>query len=230
MNEEEFQVTTVEEACKGDIMLTSTYNIIFTNELACSEVNNLLSKVRKSPYYRQNIKKETKLLLNIYQDFERMMKRVAGPRIYFLSDASQTVEEECGPFVDMMRDSLRKRFEDAGHPESELMGCAETARVMTQLACSNLDYRINEMEKRGINEARLVSYMRMTSVFNQTAYLTDLLYQQTKGGKFLGGVDCSKDFLSLKSIRSIEKRLTDANLIAKAIRTGSELNPTSYSD
>ena len=76
--DEELRTGSVEEATKNDIQLTSTYNILITNELALSYITSAISYIKESPKYRQRIKQETKRLETITQEFEKMMRELNG--------------------------------------------------------------------------------------------------------------------------------------------------------
>ena len=215
--DEELKVCDVQEACKEDILLTSIYNIIFTNDLACSRIADAVYHIKQSGKYRQLIKKETNRLQQLTKEFEKMMSWIAGPRLGFMADANQVVEDECKIHIDGMRLGMKREFKKVGHSNPDMMSHIEMARTFSEMACVNLDCRIKEMLTRGVPEANRMKYMRMTDIFKAVDRLCELLYEG-------GNIDLNKNELCISSLRLIEVKLTDANLIAKAIVDSENIN------
>lgn len=219
MNEEyQDMICELTEATEESIVITSTYNILFTNELALATLVVALFHIKESKHYKQEVKKETKRLEKYRKDFEKRLSEIIGPRGNFYADANQTIEDECNEHLDNIRNGMMRAFEKAGHAESELMSYIELARTITEMACVNLDYRINEMKKNGIKESSHLTYLRMTDAFKYIDRISRLTYK----GNYVNLNQC-EDCVS--SLREMEKKLTDANLLAKAIVESNKLNP-----
>lgn len=43
-----------------NVTLTAVYNILFTNDVVCGLVVDFISQLKKSPYYRFNVKQQAK--------------------------------------------------------------------------------------------------------------------------------------------------------------------------
>ena len=65
----------MEEQIKRDtaenFTLTAVYNILFTNDIVCGLVVDLISQLKKSSHYRFNVKQLTKRIENEMQKYEK---------------------------------------------------------------------------------------------------------------------------------------------------------------
>ena len=221
-------VQEITKACKEDILLTSIYNILFTNDLAFGRIAELIYQLKISNQYKLRIKQETTRLLKQVKELEKIITEVAGPRIEFLADANQVIEEKCNPHIKLMRIGMNREFKNSGHPHPKLMSYYEAARTLTEMACVNLDYRIKEMNERGIPGAKRVSYLRMTEIFKSIDRLGDLLLVGANGQNKVKGFNLNTNALCMSSIKLLEAILTDAETIGKAISEGERLNPRTF--
>lgn len=217
MNEEE-NVCSLDEATDENITVTCIYNIILTNDLACARVASFLYHVKKSPQYKQQVKQEVKRLEKLTQIYERMLIEVAAVRAGFLSDVTQTSEEELDRDIELLRYSIEHEFLKSKCSNARLMSYVELAYIICQYACLSLDKRIQEMKARNIPDAERVSYLRITDIFKSVSRLSEMLFEG-------GCVRLNNSFSCKTGMRIIEKKLTDAHLIAKAINAADALNP-----
>lgn len=217
MNEDVY-VCSLDEATDENITVTCIYNIILTNDLACARVANFLYHIKKSPQYKQQVKQEVKRLEKLTKTYERILMEVAAVRGEFLSDITQTAEEELGRDIELLRYSIEHEFLKSKCSNARLMSYVELACIMCQYACISLDKRIQEMKARNIPDAERVSYLRITDIFKSVSRLSEMLFEG-------GYVRLNNSFSCRTGLHIIEKKLTDAHLIAKAINTADALNP-----
>ena len=226
MNEAEDPIIKeVTEAATEDIALTATYNILFTNDLAFSRIAELIYQVKKSPYYKQEVKKDVNRIFLARKEFETRITQVIGPQIEFFSDTTQTIEEECSSYITQMRNHICEELQKAGHPNAVLMSYAETAYTLTQLACVNLDYRIREMKQRRVPECERIKWLRITGIYQLVGSFCRILNKATKCNQHIDFVDLNQCEGCKSALRSLEKKLTDAHVIARAIAEGEKNNP-----
>lgn len=215
---EELRTGSVEEATKNDIQLTGTYNILITNELALSYITSAISYIKESPKYRQRIKQETKRLETITQKFEEMMREIYGPRTGFLSDVAQFIEDECKVNIQQIETAMYEGFKNINHSRPLTMATIEIARTLCELAVVNHKYRIKEMIERGVTDTNQLNYLKMSDMLKSTTRLAELYFEG-------GNINLNKSLICKTALRMIERKLTDAKLIAQAIVEADKLNP-----
>lgn len=216
--DEELRTGNIEEVSINDIQLTGTYNILITNELALSWITTAISYIKESPKYRQRIKQETKRLETITQKFEEMMREIYGPRTGFLSDVAQFIEDECKVNIQQIETAMYEGFKILNHSRPLTMAAIEIARTLCELAVVNHKHRIKEMTERGVTDTNQLNYLEMADMLKSTTRLAELYFEG-------GNINLNKSLICKTALRMIERKLTDAKLIAQAIVEADKLNP-----
>lgn len=203
--------------------LTATYNILVTNEVMLAQIYEAIYHVKHSDQYKQKVKQVTNQLENIRAKIEKKIEEVAGPRIAFLSDVAQMVQDECQVNIDQIIEAITKEFDKINHPYPRLMAQVELARTFSELAIINLDLRYKELVERNVPDPKHIKWLKNKELLQLTTQLSELLF---KGGT----INLNKNLMCKTALRMIEIKLTDVKLIAKSITESNKLNPAKDSD
>lgn len=206
------------KATPEQFALTATYNILVTNELMLAQVYAAIYYVKHSDQYKQKVKQVTNQLEKIRAKLEKKIEEVAGPRIAFLSDVAQMVQDECQVNIDQIIEAITEEFAKINHPDPRLMAQVELARTFSELAIINLDYRYKELVERNVPDPKYILWIRDENFLRLTNRLSELLF---KGGV----VNLNKNIMCKTALRLLEIKLTDVKLIARSISESNKLNP-----
>lgn len=218
---EKTTVCSLDEATKENIAVTCTYNILFTNDMACSRIVDLLSLLRKTEGISFQAEQAAFRLEIQMKEYEKYMNGVYSSRAAFMADINQVIEDAISKEVEKLKDAIKNKFISSGCSHPVLMTAAEMAYLFIDFAVKGFDKRIKEMDERNVPDSGDLLYLRLTKFIKPAEELTQRLFD----GK---PVDLSNK-KTRKAIRTIIKKLTDAHLIAKAINEADELNPMSNS-
>lgn len=206
------------KATPEQFALTATYNILVTNELMLAQVYAAIYYVKHSDQYKQKVKQVTNQLEKIRAKLEKKIEEVAGPRIAFLSDVAQMVQDECQVNIDQIIEAITEEFAKINHPYPRLMAQVELARTFSELAIINLDLRYKELVERNVPDPKYILWIRDEDFLRLTNRLSELLF---KGGV----VNLNKNIMCKTALRLLEIKLTDVKLIARSISESNKLNP-----
>lgn len=206
------------KATPEQFALTATYNILVTNELMLAQVYEAIFHVKHSDQYKQKVKQVTNQLEKIRAKLEKKIEEVAGPRIAFLSDVAQMVQDECQVNIDQIIEAITEEFAKINHPYPRLMAQVELARTFSELAIINLDLRYKELVERNVPDPKYILWIRDEDFLRLTNRLSELLF---KGGV----VNLNKNIMCKTALRLLEIKLTDVKLIARSISESNKLNP-----
>ena len=71
-----------------NITLAAKYNILFTNDIVCSLIVEMLSALRKSELCRFRVKQQGNKLEQLMLQYEKKINKIAGHRAFFMADAN----------------------------------------------------------------------------------------------------------------------------------------------
>lgn len=74
-----------------NITLAAIYNILFTNDIVCSLIVEMLSELRKSRLCRFRVKQQGNKLEQLMLQYEKKINKIAGHRAFFMADANQSI-------------------------------------------------------------------------------------------------------------------------------------------
>ena len=149
-----------------------------------------------------------------------MMGEVFGETVYFFSDAVQIIEEELDPCFQELKEHMTEEFTRSNSSEPELMAALELAFFLTDYARVNFDKRIEELRSRHIPDCKNLEYLRSIKDFSPLIReLLHLVYD----GNFM---DLNNNQSCLLAVRNIERKLTDVQLIARALEEAKGLLDT----
>lgn len=217
MNCNKLTVAKMSEATQEDVAITCTYNILFTNDLACGRIQEMLFELKKSPLYKFKVKQEANRLKKLFVVFERIISEIAGNRIGFLADCNQAIEDECSTHIQNLRESMELHFEVNGQPNARLMSYIECARTFVHMACINIDCRIKDLEKFKLHYANRLNYLRMDEHLRYIDRLSELLFDG-------GNINLNENVACKINLRRIQSILTSSRMMAKAIQASEDLN------
>jgi hypothetical protein len=159
-----------------NITLAAIYNILFTNDIVCSLIVEMLSALRKSELCRFRIKQQGNKLEYLARQYEKKINKIAGHRAFFMADANQYIADEVQPDLLKMEYSIKMEFDKCRIENSALLAKVELTRCMAELACLSLDKRIEEVRSYN-KEVTGITYLRLTDAFKVLDELSDILYR-----------------------------------------------------
>lgn len=189
-----------------NITLAAIYNILFTNDIVCSLIVEMLSELRKSRLCRFRVKQQGNKLEQLMLQYEKKINKIAGHRAFFMADANQYMEY-----------SIKLEFDKCRIENSALLAKVELTRCMAELACLSLDKRIEEVRPYN-KEVTGITYLRLTDTLKVLDELSDILY---KGGY----CDLNQSDNCKRGMAIIQRKLTDCDIISRAINESDKLNP-----
>ena len=158
-----------------NITLAAIYNILFTNDIVCSLIVEMLSALRKSGLCRFRVKQQGNKLEQLMLQYEKKINKIAGHRAFFMADANQYIADEVQPDLLKMEYSIKMEFDKCRIENSALLAKVELTRCMAELACLSLDKRIEEVRPYN-KEVTGITYLRLTDTFKVLDELSDILY------------------------------------------------------
>lgn len=154
-----------------NITLAAIYNILFTNDIVCSLIVEMLSELRKSRLCRFRVKQQGNKLEQLMLQYEKKINKIAGHRAFFMADANQYIADEVQPDLLKMEYSIKLEFDKCRIENSALLAKVELTRCMAELACLSLDKRIEEVRPYN-KEVTGITYLRLTDTLK---YWTNFL-------------------------------------------------------
>ena len=211
------QVCSLNEATDENIEVTCIYNILFTNDMACSQVVNLLYHLRETQGISFQTEQAANRLEKQMKAYEKKMNEVYSVRASFIADANQVIEDAINKDIEELRQIVKGKLIESGCSHPILMTAAEMAHLFIDFAVCNFGNRSRDLDKRKIPVPSNLLYMRLDKLLKPAHEVCTLLFDGN-------GVNLNNK-KAKKAIRRIIKKLTDARLIAKAINVADTLNP-----
>ena len=153
----------------------------------------------------------------LFEHDEKKINKIAGHRAFFMADANQYVADEVQPDLLKMEYSIKMEFDKCRIENSALLAKVELTRCMAELACLSLDIRIEEVRPYN-KEVTGITYLRLTDTLKVLDELSDILY---KGGY----CDLNQSDNCKRGMAIIQRKLTDCDIISRAINESDKLNP-----
>lgn len=188
-----------------------TYNILFTNDLACGTIIEMMCQLRHSKIYRQRIKMLASVVDEHRHQYESFINRIICQSSVFFAEANDKFTELVQPHVEHLHDAIRKVFEDNHIENAEVLARMELARTMVGYACVQFDSRMKMLWNTD-NQFRSfrIKYMRMTNVRTWMDKLMSATQIERQ-------VDLNTPEVT-EALRRLEKHLSSANHIVEAIK------------
>lgn len=192
------------------LVIATTYNILFTNDIVCGLVVEAIGKTKKSPLYKQ----KTKQLLNMcsaeQRKYESFINRLIGDRDEFFANANDSFREDVDKHLNVLYYSIKQAFDKSRIEHSDVISSLEVSRTMCEFSCAQFDKRIEEL-KQADNQFKgfALEYMRMTPLLQK-------LHEVMRSLNIPVTVDLNTTNCTT-AINVLSKKLADGGIIAKAI-------------
>ena len=201
------------------IATAATYCILFTNDIACSLMVDLISDIKKSPMYRHETKKLTKGLEKALKLYERMMADTAKDKVAYLADACEIFTEEVSNDIKKFEYSLKRVLDKNDIDNAMLISQLECNRAILHFSIMSIDARVKEVMQYIQVSSKQLDYLKMEKCLYYVTSLCDVLCRQTDGG-----CDFNKDANCRLAFDIIQLKLTDCRRITNAIETACVIN------
>lgn len=193
-----------------NLVVVTTYNIIFTNDIVCSNVIEMMQELKKSSLYKKEVKMYANKIEAERKKYERLLNSILGDSSDFFADANDLFVEEVQNSVDSLYWAIKGILDKNNVENSSLIAKMELMRTLCDFACAQYKQRINDLVKvnprfKGFH----VDYMNMETM-NKYAYE---MMKHVKVGKTINlntkEVELAMDVLAMK--------LANPEIIAKSI-------------
>lgn len=191
-------------------VVTCTYNVLFTNDIAIGEVMEAIYRLKRSPLYKQRTKQAANQVDKMQKEYEDKVFRISSDISGFYADANETFTEEVRNDIEILYYSIKRVFDKVRLEHSDILARLELARTLTELSCINLDKREQEMtacDKR-LRKYSLI-YLRQTK-------LRDAMNRLMSTFPIPSDTDVDTEECRM-ALNALGNRLTDGRIIAKAI-------------
>lgn len=194
------------------LVVLATYNILFTNDIVCSQVIESISRLEKSPLYRQRTKQLAKKASDARRAYERLVNGIISDRSTFFADANETFTEEVCKHVDILYYSIKREFDRYRLTDADLLARLETVRTLCDFACQQFDSRMDELRAKDPQFSCFrLDYLRLTDLLR-------LLNELMRTFR----IPCTVDLNTAQCLTAIDvlaRKLMDGGSIARAIST-----------
>ncbi len=206
----------------------AVFHMLMANELAAQQVLLMAERVRKSRYYRREVKQKLNIIeaeANKYRDTitdrVRSGEGNAMERLVQFADMNDNLEDVCGPFVERTRYAIQLSLGRVGVKDDALMAVAIMALKTCQaaVAVQKAEYSLNEQVAGGI-----IHHAQWASVASLTykVYLFCHLLARETHTRVPEGFDPNEDLAINAGIAALCKKLGSVTVAAKAIREAVE--------
>lgn len=187
-----------------------TYNILFTNDIVCAAIIDMMSELRNSPLYRHGIKMKARLANEHRHNYELRLNEIINRSSNFFAEANDAFSSRVQPFVDHLYYAIKQEFDNHQHPHASVLARMELARTLATYACIQFDERIRMMRERDPQFACFrVDFLRITAISQAMDRLMEAV-----------PTSCTIDLNTTRvkqAVSALQNKLTDANNIAEAI-------------
>lgn len=194
------------------MVVLCTYNILFTNDIACGQVIECIQAMKRTPHYRHLFKHFIVLAEKARLSYERTVNEVIGiDRGEFFADCNDKFTEEVDNNVEILYLQFKNELDNIGVPHSAGLARFELARTLCDYACVQFDERIEQLRK---HDARFKGFSLEYLKLDNVCRLMNLASENLHIGQT---VDMNTD--SCKSAFDVlARKLSDAENIANAIK------------
>lgn len=134
----------------SDVIVTSTYAILFANQMACNLIADLNIYFKEDNIFKQGIKKDLKLLQSAALEFDNMMSRIYGSKEDYFVGTYQSFIKEVKPKVDILFYSILNSFRtDRTNNYSYRSSLArlKQSELVVDIACKVLEEQVCMLQK-----------------------------------------------------------------------------------
>ncbi len=194
------------------IIIASVYNTLFTNDICCGQIIDAVYELKKSKYYKFRMKQIINQVEKEQRLYEKMMNGIIGKKklCEFFADSNERFLDNVQDDITRLYFSFKGVFDREGFGDSALMAKIETARTLCEFSCYQLDARVKDLTKVGVEFKHTpLSYLRLSKL----SKLLDEAMDCFKPGRKIN-LDIEE---CQRALDVVMMKLGDINVIAKAI-------------
>lgn len=148
-----------------ELVVVSTYNILFTNDIACGQVIEAINVMKRTPFYKQKTKQLLNSVLKAQRDYESVLNSVIGDRCDFFANANESFCEEVMRHVEILYWCIKREFDRYALPYPPQLARMEVARTLCHFSCEQFDKRLEDLADTDPMFKRFrLDYMRLTNL------------------------------------------------------------------
>ena len=195
-----------------NIVVASTYNILFTNDIVCSLLIESLELLKKTDCFKCKTKQIAKQLDNERKRYEKVINQVIGSdKGEFFADANDKFIDNVSKDINTLLYSIKQEMDKNHLDNTQVISKLELCRTLCELSCIQHEMRMNDLIKTD-SAFRLfdLSYLKLT---NMSRLLEELFLTLP-----IKTVDLNTKQCKL-ALNIVSTKLSDVNIIANAIKT-----------
>ena len=195
-----------------NIVVASTYNILFTNDIVCSLLIESLELLKKTDFFKFKTKQISKQLDNERKRYEKVINQVIGSdKGEFFADANDKFIDNVSKDINTLLYSIKQEMDKNHLDNTQAISKLELCRTLCELSCIQHEMRMNDLIKTD-SAFRLfdLSYLKLTNMLRLLEELFLTLPIKT--------VDLNTKQCKL-ALNIVSTKLSDVNIIANAIKT-----------
>ena len=195
-----------------NIVVASTYNILFTNDIVCSLLIESLELLKKTDFFKFKTKQISKQLDNERKRYEKVINQVIGSdKGEFFADANDKFIDNVSKDINTLLYSIKQEMDKNHLDNTQAISKLELCRTLCELSCIQHEMRMNDLIKTD-SAFRLfdLSYLKLNNMLRLLEELFLTLPIKT--------VDLNTKQCKL-ALNIVSTKLSDVNIIANAIKT-----------
>lgn len=184
------------------VLLYSTYNILYINDLACNLVKEL------EPFIPNDDKEAKKIyyaLLKRARKYFGMVDKIIGDKVYYLADYFGEMDDISDSLVQNFQHEIECEYENAKIDNCSLYAKVETMRSMCDFAKYTSEIIISRI-KRITKKADVLNFYNIEEVVRIANNLANWMYRKIPKGI---EVKFNKDSRTIKSLEKLNEALLD---------------------
>lgn len=205
-----FTLPTPKEAITQRPELVLLYNVLITNDIACSMALEPIACIKSDKdLYRHIVKKRVDEFDRYRSQYEKFVKKKFVNDTYFYADICQNMMDRIGDDVERMRAIIREKLQ-GNIGQAELFVKLEIARLFAGIACVSYDKRRKELDRIGW---KTFSEFRLTKILGTINQLYTAMLERYK---FEGCINLNNDETS-KIVGRISLKLIDPKIMQDVV-------------
>ena len=200
------------EQIEKHILLTSVYNIIYVNDIACISVLDIGREIEKQD---AETKKIYGALKKRRDSYNHIINEILGDEIYLLSEYNSNMDEYAQEKIEKLHNSILNVLVSNNVQNAKFIATCETARTLIGYSVWNIHNRIKDciFFNNGVENWRKYELEDMKRIVENLSDWTT---------RNIGGIDFNKQEGIMAAYRDLDKTLTDAKIINECITKAKE--------
>ena len=160
---------------KGDVLVQCMYNILFLNDIVCGSIIDMLSELKISKIYRQEVKREATKVDRERKKYESMMFDIVKAYQADYADMNEAYTEGLSSDLTILRLSIKDYLDKVNSKDSVLLSHIYYCRILSKLAVEIFDNRRNTAFRAGALGEGSMDYLRLGTLAQCCGRLADLV-------------------------------------------------------